>query len=230
MNWIPPVLQPLDPTMVLLLIGWLLAVSLAIHRSTRYVLQRREVGKWGYRVDEAARCLRQDTVLGLRGDTIVTRLCSAIRQSPAPRALERFHEQTILPKRGPDQWNDRVLASLGQIAPLVGLIGTVVGILMAFADLASKDQMTTLRDLAGPVSLALKTTLYGAMCAAFCIAVRAAFPVTEVHSEADRQILVAWETLRPLIHKPRVSKRRTDRRNRPRTFEIDMEGAGNEEA
>jgi len=81
--------------------------------------------------------------------------------------------------------------------------------------LAEREQMTTLKDLAGPVSLALRTTLYGAICSVFCIAIRASFPTADLQKEADRLILHTWEILRALIYKQPPEKRKATQPRKP---------------
>ncbi|MBW3541570.1 MAG: MotA/TolQ/ExbB proton channel family protein [Planctomycetes bacterium] len=55
----------------------------------------------------------------------------------------------------------RVLNGVAAITPLIGLFGTVVGMIMAFNDIASSNAMGKANELAGGISVALLTTAAG---------------------------------------------------------------------
>ena len=57
------------------------------------------------------------------------------------------------------------LSVIGNIAPMLGLLGTVIGILMAFKKVASLGVTAQAADLAGGIYLALVTTVEGLIVA-----------------------------------------------------------------
>ncbi len=75
----------------------------------------------------------------------------------------------------------RVLAAISHLAPLVGLLGTVTGMVVAFAQIESIDGAPKPSDLAGGIWEALLTTVFGLVVAIPCMAAYHAF-----ESHADK--------------------------------------------
>ncbi|MBS1784301.1 MAG: MotA/TolQ/ExbB proton channel family protein [Acidobacteria bacterium] len=79
---------------------------------------------------------------------------------PVERAIERgTAEVTELLKKGMS-----ILASIGALAPFIGLLGTVAGIIKVFADLKEKGA-GDINALAGSIGEALGTTALGLIVA-----------------------------------------------------------------
>ena len=79
---------------------------------------------------------------------------------PVERAIERgTAEVTELLKKGMN-----VLATIGALAPFIGLLGTVIGIIKVFADLKTKGA-GDINALAGSIGEALATTALGLVVA-----------------------------------------------------------------
>ena len=95
------------------------------------------------------------------------------------------------------------LNNIGVLAPLLGLLGTVLGMIHAFSTMQAKGGATTPADLAGGVSIALTHTFLGLFLAIPCLA---AFGVlrTMVDRLTIRGALVAEELL--LMIKPADSR------------------------
>lgn len=74
----------------------------------------------------------------------------------------------------------RVLAAIAHLAPLVGLLGTVIGMVVAFAQIQSLQGAVKPADLAGGIWEALLTTVFGLMVA---IPSMAAFHAFEAHAD-----------------------------------------------
>ncbi len=74
----------------------------------------------------------------------------------------------------------RVLAAIAHLAPLVGLLGTVVGMVVAFAQIQSMEGSAKPADLAGGIWEALLTTVFGLLVA---IPAMAAFHAFESHAD-----------------------------------------------
>jgi biopolymer transport protein ExbB len=74
----------------------------------------------------------------------------------------------------------RVLAAISHLAPLVGLLGTVTGMVAAFAQIQSLQGTVKPSDLAGGIWEALLTTVFGLMVAIPCMA---AFHGFESHAD-----------------------------------------------
>lgn len=74
----------------------------------------------------------------------------------------------------------RVLAAIAHIAPLVGLLGTVAGMVVAFAQIQALQGTVKPADLAGGIWEALLTTVFGLAIAIPCMA---AFHAYESHSD-----------------------------------------------
>lgn len=65
------------------------------------------------------------------------------------------------------------LAVVGAVAPMLGLLGTVQGMIIAFHQIAASGGQASPADLAGSISIALLTTLFGLMVAIPVISVMA---------------------------------------------------------
>lgn len=74
----------------------------------------------------------------------------------------------------------RVLASIAHLSPLVGLLGTVLGMVVAFARIETLTGAPKPSDLAGGIWEALLTTVFGLVVAIPCMAAYHAF---ESHSD-----------------------------------------------
>ena len=74
----------------------------------------------------------------------------------------------------------RVLASIAHLSPLVGLLGTVLGMVVAFARIETLAGAPKPSDLAGGIWEALLTTVFGLVVAIPCMAAYHAF---ESHSD-----------------------------------------------
>lgn len=75
----------------------------------------------------------------------------------------------------------RILAAISHLSPLVGLLGTVTGMVMAFAQIETIDGAPKPSDLAGGIWEALLTTVFGLVVAIPCMAAYHAF-----ESHADK--------------------------------------------
>ena len=75
----------------------------------------------------------------------------------------------------------RILAAISHLAPLVGLLGTVTGMVLAFARIETLDGAPKPSDLAGGIWEALLTTVFGLVVAIPCMAAYHAF-----ESHADK--------------------------------------------
>ncbi len=74
----------------------------------------------------------------------------------------------------------RVLAAIAHLAPLVGLLGTVIGMVVAFAQIQALEGTANPADLAGGIWEALLTTVFGLIVA---IPSMAAFHAFESHAD-----------------------------------------------
>jgi len=74
----------------------------------------------------------------------------------------------------------RLLAAIAHLAPLVGLLGTVIGMVVAFASIQALQGTVKPADLAGGIWEALLTTVFGLLVAIPCMA---AFHAFESHSD-----------------------------------------------
>ncbi len=74
----------------------------------------------------------------------------------------------------------RILAAIAHLAPLVGLLGTVIGMVLAFAQIQALEGTANPADLAGGIWEALLTTVFGLMVA---IPSMAAFHAFESHAD-----------------------------------------------
>ncbi|MBL8826942.1 MAG: MotA/TolQ/ExbB proton channel family protein [Planctomycetaceae bacterium] len=154
-HWVPEFLRPFDWSMGLLVIVAFAISVLTLQRIASYIIRRQ----------------------GLR----------QMRGQAANKSL-RTPEHRPLYSDWPEVWReDRLLQSmlglLKQLATMFGLAGTVCGILQAFSSITG--DTVTMRELGPAMALALKTTLYGAICACVCM-VAERLPFQELqHAEQE---------------------------------------------
>ncbi|NVK34593.1 MAG: MotA/TolQ/ExbB proton channel family protein [Rhodobacteraceae bacterium] len=96
------------------------------------------------------------------------------------RAVARLHQQ---------QWGLKALDAIGQVAPLLGLFGTVLGMIEAFQNLQSAGNSVDPSMLAGGIWVALLTTAAG-----LAVAMPVSLLLTFFESRIDHE-RVAIETL-----------------------------------
>ena len=94
---------------------------------------------------------------------------------------------------------------IGNIGPLLGLLGTVLGMIMAFNELMEKSGNARPADLAGGIGTALWHTFFGLFVAIPCLVVYG-FYRTRADKIATRAALVAEELLEAL--RPESVRRR----------------------
>lgn len=92
----------------------------------------------------------------------------------------------------------RVLASIAHLSPLVGLLGTVLGMVVAFASIETLAGAPKPSDLAGGIWEALLTTVFGLVVAIPCMA---AYHAYESHSDKiARRMELAVTALDDALH------------------------------
>lgn len=101
---------------------------------------------------------------------------------------------------------------IGNIGPLLGLLGTVLGMIMAFYKLMEKGGNASAPDLAGGIGTALWHTFFGLLVAIPCLVVFG-FYRTKADKIATRAALVAEELLESL--RPDPSEDKEEKRKKP---------------
>lgn len=91
----------------------------------------------------------------------------------------------------------RVLAAISHLAPLLGLLGTVTGLVVAFSQLQELGGAARPADLAGGIWEALLTTVFGLIVAIPCMAAYHAFEgiADQISREMQRAIVLAGDAL-----------------------------------
>jgi len=104
----------------------------------------------------------------------------------------------------------RVLNGVATVAPLLGLLGTVVGMINAFNDIAVADAMGRPELLAGGISQALLTTAFG-----LSVAIPALIAYLFFVSRADRLIIDIDGLGQELVHLISAEEYSSDKKARP---------------
>ena len=116
--------------------------------------------------------------------------------------------------------NLRILAALAHLSPLVGLLGTVIGMVLAFSQIQSIQGTVKPSDLAGGIWEALLTTVFGLVVAIPCMAL---YHALEGHADkiARRMewAVTALDDLFSISHSPGTSSSSPSRR-RDRSEEL----------
>lgn len=84
----------------------------------------------------------------------------------------------------------RILATISHLAPLIGLLGTVTGLVLAFAAMQTLGGAAKPSDLAGGIWEALLTTVFGLLVAIPCMAAYHGFEGLADQLARDMQCLV----------------------------------------
>jgi biopolymer transport protein ExbB len=90
-------------------------------------------------------------------------------------AIEKAVEETTAEHASRLYRKIEYLNVIGNIAPMLGLLGTVVGMVVAFQQLAESEGYARAADLAGGIYLALVTTVEGLLVAIPCLALYSFF-------------------------------------------------------
>jgi len=89
------------------------------------------------------------------------------------------------------------LNMIGNIAPMIGLLGTVVGMVIAFQEMAAADGYGRAADMAEGIYLALVTTIQGLIVAIPCLAAYSLFN-NRVATLISETVYVAEQVLQPI--------------------------------
>jgi biopolymer transport protein ExbB len=116
------------------------------------------------------------------------------------RALEESADIETTRKLRPIEY----LNVLGNVSPMIGLFGTVYGMILAFQELVSSAGRPNPADLAAGISTALVTTLWGLV-----VAIPAIAAYTIIRNQIDalsaESVLVAEELIEPFKKKKKSS-------------------------
>lgn len=199
-TWIPRYLQPFDANIFSMVIIWYVAVSFALHRLTRYWIQSKRLVRFQRGVENLkSRILfGSSTARRSSDDPAVSNFSSLVLTDTSPQGLDRFARKWLLPDQRVDSWNDRFTDLMKVLAPMLGLAGTVAGVMEAFKVLGAGTSFTP-QAIGDPVALALRSTWLGILCACFCYAVRASAPLHDLHRREIEELETAWEMLVPIV-------------------------------
>ena len=155
-----------------------------------------------------------------RGDTDGARQAAAVRNGPLARTAESYLEHLDLTPEARDDIVGRTvsesvavletrlhwLSIIGVLAPMLGLLGTVAGLVEAFNDIEKAGGQVQPKDLAAGIWAALLTTVFGLVVALPALAVYH-FLENRVNSLLlQAQWLVSylnqWLRLRPAVVSP----------------------------
>ncbi len=91
-----------------------------------------------------------------------------LRAEPDPAAMGRAIDTAALAELGRLERRLGILATLAQVAPFLGILGTVLGMIQAFLAIQRKAPLIQISDLSGGLWQALLTTAAGLVLALFC--------------------------------------------------------------
>ena len=167
------------PLMWVLLAFSFIALAVTLERTLTYTY-------YGYSPDRWLRSLLQT----IRTSGSATALSQAVVcRHPVARVVQTYLEELNRPAKVRQdnlrrtgslelesvEKNLRILAALAHLSPLVGLLGTVQGMVVAFSKIQSIQGTVKPSDLAGGIWEALLTTVFGLVIAIPCMAFYHAF-------------------------------------------------------
>lgn len=133
-------------------------------------------------------------------------LYAAIRRAHLKYAAMREGMETSVGEQTSDMFRRiEPLNVIGNIGPLLGLLGTVLGMIMAFHELQQLHGQSNVERLSGGISTALWHTFFGLFIAIPCLVVYG-FYRTKADKIATRAALVAEELLEELRPDPNADK------------------------
>ncbi|MDR0611092.1 MAG: MotA/TolQ/ExbB proton channel family protein [Planctomycetaceae bacterium] len=112
-------------------------------------------------------------------------------------AIEKAVEETTAEQASRLYRKIEYLNVIGNITPMLGLLGTVVGMVSAFQQLAESEGYARAADLAGGIYLALVTTVEGLLVAIPCLALYSFFN-NRIAALITETIFVAEQVLSPI--------------------------------
>ncbi|MDR1268963.1 MAG: MotA/TolQ/ExbB proton channel family protein [Planctomycetaceae bacterium] len=112
-------------------------------------------------------------------------------------AIEKAAEETTAEQASRLYRKIEYLNVIGNIAPMLGLLGTVVGMVTAFQQLAESEGYARAADLAGGIYLALVTTVEGLLVAIPCLALYSFFS-NRIAALISETTFVAEQVLLPI--------------------------------
>ena len=112
-------------------------------------------------------------------------------------AVERSAEEATAEQASRLYRKVEYLNMLGNIAPMLGLLGTVVGMVFAFQEMAASEGYGRAADLAEGIYLALITTIQGLLVAIPCLAAHSLFS-NKIAALVSETTHVAEQVLQPI--------------------------------
>ena len=145
--------------------------------------------------------------------TFVSRAVNAaLKRAPNFSSMKEAMETTVGEQTAEQFRKIEYLNIIGNLGPLLGLLGTVLGMIEAFSAMQAKQGQANPADLAGGISTALTHTFLGLMLAVPCLAAFG-FLRTIVDRLTTQAALVAEELL--LMMKPSEAKAGASIASRP---------------
>jgi len=163
------------PLMWVLLAFSCLALGIIVERTLTYLYYGYSADRWFEYLLQSLRTSTPEKVIPL------ARAC----RHPVARVVQTYLEERNRPTKVRQdnlrrtgslaleaaEKHLRILAALAHLAPLVGLLGTVQGMVVAFAKIQSIQGAVKPSDLAGGIWEALLTTVFGLLIAIPCMAI-----------------------------------------------------------
>lgn len=150
-----------------------------------------KTGQWARAMD---RCRSQPSFLGYVLEAAISEI------EAGWSSVEKSFEDCLSEQSSRLFRKIEYLSVIGNIAPMLGLLGTVVGMILAFRDLADSDGYSRASDLAEGIYLALITTVEGLIVAIPSLAAFAIFR-NRVDALVAEVTFVADRVLRPMKKK-----------------------------
>ena len=208
------------PVVALLAAISVLALALIIIKLWQFA--REDVGRHGdakhaaalFQTGQASEAA--DLVAGRRGlaEAAVSTVFELQRTGATPRAIEEAVQRLAIERLHELQRGFRALEAIAQTSPLLGLFGTVLGMIEAFRQLQAAGNAIDPSSLAGGIWVALLTTAVG-----LALAMPVSLVLTFFESRVENE-RVAVETLTGSV----ISNHQTE--NQTSVTETQMEAAG----
>ncbi|NJK91999.1 MAG: MotA/TolQ/ExbB proton channel family protein [Blastochloris sp.] len=163
------IMQLGGPIMWVLLLGSVIAVAVFVERIILFHRSTVNVDRFLKGITNLLRSGRHEEALERCDESygpVVRVVQTAIIKRKLPRTELRELVQEVAQLQVPRlEANLQLLATVGYIAPLLGLLGTVVGMIKAFQELNSAMGAAPISELAGGIWEALVTTAFGLVVA-----------------------------------------------------------------
>jgi biopolymer transport protein ExbB/TolQ len=185
-----------------ILLAMLLSLSIVIERLIRVLIKSR-IDTTAF-VSRILDCIRRNNIKGAIDFCSVSSAplpkiirAGLLQAGKSPADIQHAFETSTLDEVPKLERRTHYLATLSNIAPLLGLLGTILGLIHSFAAISQADAAVKVTLLSAGISEVMGTTAFGLIVAIFCM-ISYAFiqeKTNELIDEINKDVLIIYKQL-----------------------------------